>query len=188
MTTTGDIDQVRMRQVLGHFCTGVTVVTSVDGAEPVGFACQSFSSLSLDPPLVLFCPSRSSTSWARIGRSGHFCVNVLAQDQQDVSSAFGKPGASKFGGLGWHRSPNGAPVLDGVLTWVDCVIETVHEAGDHDVVVGRVTELGSPRDAAPLLFYRGSYTATETPEDSGPAPVREVLDTLLGWSRQANWM
>ena len=183
-----EIDQRQLRTVLGHFCTGVTVVASVDGGEPVGMACQSFAALSLDPPLVLFCPGRSSRSWARIASSGHFCVNVLAQDQQDVSSAFGKPGASKFGGLGWHRSPNGAPVLDGVLTWVDCMIETVHEAGDHDVVVGRVTELGPPRDAAPLLFYRGSYTGTETPEDTGPAPVREVLDTLLGWSRQANWM
>jgi 3-hydroxy-9,10-secoandrosta-1,3,5(10)-triene-9,17-dione monooxygenase reductase component len=188
MSLTSDVDTGRMRQVLGHFCTGVTVVTSVDGEQPVGFACQSFSSLSLEPPLVLFCPSRASGSWERIQRSGHFCVNVLAEDQREVSSAFGRPGADKFAGLEWAPSPNGAPVLNGVLTWVDCVIETVHEAGDHYVVIGRVTELGPQRDGRPLLFYRGSYTATETPEDTAPPAARELLDTLLGWSRQANWM
>lgn len=180
-----EIDQRQLRTVLGHFCTGVTVVASVDGAEPVGMACQSFAALSLEPPLVLFCPGRTSRSWARIARAGHFCVNVLAADQQDVSAVFGRPGSAKFSGLGWSRSPNGAPVLDGVLTWVDCVIETVHAAGDHDVVVGRVTELGPYRDTRPLLFYRGDYTAT------GPAAepaVREVLDTVMGWSHETIWM
>lgn len=187
---TSEIDQQRLRNVLGNFCTGVTVVASVDDGEPVGMACQSFASLSLSPPLVLFCPSRASRSWARIARSGHFCVNVLAADQQDVSAVFGRPGESKFSGLDWSHSPNGAPVLDGVLTWVDCLVETVHSAGDHHVVVGRVTELGPARQARPLLFYRGDYTATGP--DSGGTPddpaVREALDTLLGWSRQGTWM
>ncbi len=184
----GPVDPGAFRTVLGHFCTGVTVVTSLDGSTPVGFACQSFSSLSLSPPLVLFCPSRTSSSWARIRDAGHFCVNVLAEDQREVSAAFGRPGNNKFDGLNWTPSPNGAPILDGVLTWVDCVTETVHEAGDHDVVIGRVAELGPHADGRPLLFYRGDYAVTETPEDTGPPQAGELLDTLLHWSRHTDWM
>lgn len=181
----GEIDERELREALGHFCTGVTVVASVDGDVPVGMACQSFASLSLSPPLVLFCPARSSRTWTRIERSGRFCVNVLAADQQDVSAVFGRPGDAKFTGLDWSPSPRGSPVLGGVLTWVDCTIEAVHLAGDHDVVVGRVDELGSLRAARPLLFYRGGYTDTGPPTE--PA-VREVLDTVMGWSRQTIWM
>ncbi|MQA83874.1 MAG: monooxygenase [Streptosporangiales bacterium] len=160
----------------------------MDDARPVGFACQSFSSLSLDPPLVLFCPSRTSGTWRRIQRAGYFCVNVLAEGQREMSAVFGRSGADKFAGLGWAPSPNGAPVLAGVLTWVDCVIETVHEAGDHFVVIGRVTDLGPPGDGRPLLFYRGSYAAADTPEDTRPPRADEVLDTLLSWSRSTDWI
>jgi 3-hydroxy-9,10-secoandrosta-1,3,5(10)-triene-9,17-dione monooxygenase reductase component len=173
------------RQVLGHFCTGVTVVTGVDGGEPVGFACQAFAALSLDPPLVLFCPGRRSGSWHRIARAGHFCVNVLAEGQHELSRIFGISGTDKFAGVPWSASPSGAPVLDGVLTWVDCDIETVHEAGDHHVVIGRVRALGPYRDGRPLLFYRGRYTGT-TP--SAPAGPPEVVDTLLAWPRHTDWM
>jgi 3-hydroxy-9,10-secoandrosta-1,3,5(10)-triene-9,17-dione monooxygenase reductase component len=182
------VDEQAFRAVLGHFCTGITVVTSMDGDGPVGFACQSFSSLSLSPPLVLFCPGRTGSSWARIRRAGHFCVNVLAEDQREVSAVFGRPGTDRFAGLDWTPSPNGAPVLAGILTWVDCVIETVHEAGDHDVVIGRVTELGPQAEGRPLLFYRGSYTVTETPEDTAPPRADELLDTLLSWSRHGDWI
>jgi len=181
----GGIDERELRAALGHFCTGVTVVTSVDGADPVGMACQSFASLSLSPPLVLFCPARTSRTWARIARSGRFCANVLAADQQEVSAVFGRPGEAKFSGLDWSPSPRGSPVLAGVLTWIDCAIEAVHPAGDHDVVVGRVADLGPLRDARPLLFYRGGYTDTGPPTE--PA-VREVLETVTGWSRQTLWM
>src|SRR5688572_22499660 len=92
------------RHVLGHFCTGVTVVTAVDAGEPVGFACQAFAALSLDPPLVRFCPAAKSFSWQRIERSGRFCVNVLASGQEDVSRVFGTAGAAKFAGLPWSKS------------------------------------------------------------------------------------
>ena len=183
--TVGEIDQGQLREAMGHFCTGVTVVAGVDGAEPVGMACQSFASLSLSPPLVLFCPARTSRTWARIARSGRFCVNVLAADQQDVSAVFGRPGEAKFRGLDWSRSPTGSPVLDGVLTWVDCAVDEVHPAGDHDVVVGRVVALGPLRRARPLLFFRGGYTGTAPPAE--PA-VREVLDNAVGWSHQTIWM
>lgn len=171
------------RQVLGHFCTGVTVITTADGGRPAGFACQAFAALSLAPPLVLFCPTRSSATWPVIERAGHFCANVLADGQQELARRFGTSGDGKFAGVRWSPSPSGAPVLADALTWVECAVEAVHEAGDHYLVVGRVTGLGACRAGKPLLFYRGRYAAT----DPGQGPT-EVVDTLLAWPRHADWM
>jgi 3-hydroxy-9,10-secoandrosta-1,3,5(10)-triene-9,17-dione monooxygenase reductase component len=180
----------RFRQVLGHFCTGVTVITAlVDGEEPVGFACQSFAAVSLEPPLVLFCPSRTSATWPRIERAGHFCANVLTDGQRHLSRGFGvsaATGADKFAELSWSPCSSGAPVLEGALTWIGCAIQAVHEAGDHYVVIGRVTELGACAPESPLLFYRGRYavTAARSPAEGPP----EVVDTLLAWPRHADWI
>ena len=179
----GHVDATAFRRVLGHFCTGVTVITAASPAGPVGFACQAFAALSLEPPLVLFCPGRASGTWRSIERVGAFCVNVLSEKQQEISRVFGTSGADKFAGVGWTPGPHGLPILDGVLTWVACAVEMVHEAGDHYVVVGRVKTLGEYRDGRPLLFYRGRYTVTEAPE--GPP---EVVDTLLAWPRHTDWM
>jgi 3-hydroxy-9,10-secoandrosta-1,3,5(10)-triene-9,17-dione monooxygenase reductase component len=184
MRTESPVHPSRFRQVLGHFCTGVTVVTGLDDGEPVGFACQAFAALSLDPPLILFCPGRRSSTWARIARTGHFCVNVLAEGQRELSRTFGTSGADKYAGVEWTLSPAGAPVLADVITWVDAAIETVHEAGDHHVVIGRVTALGAFRDAQPLLFYRGRYTGAAAAVPVGPP---EVVDTLLAWPRHDDW-
>ena len=178
----------RFRQVLGHFCTGVTVVTTADDDGPAGFACQSFAAVSLEPPLVLFCPSRTSVTWPRIARAGHFCANVLTEDQQELCRIFATSaatGADKFAGVSWSPSSGGAPVLDGVLTWVGCTVDSVHEAGDHYVVIGRVTELGACGAGPPLLFYRGRYAATAARPAEGPP---EIVDTLLAWPRHADWM
>ncbi|MGH3880710.1 MAG: 3-hydroxy-9,10-secoandrosta-1,3,5(10)-triene-9,17-dione monooxygenase reductase subunit [Actinophytocola sp.] len=177
------IEPAAFRKALGHFCTGVTVVTAMEGAEPVGFACQSFAALSLDPPLVLFCPGRTSRTWPLIERHGSFCVNVLSHDQRDVSTVFGTAGADKFAAASWQPGPSGVPVLDGVLTWLDCAIESVHDGGDHHVVIGRVTTLGPRRDTRPLLFYRGAYTVTEPAE-----PTPGILDNLITWSRHDDWI
>ena len=171
------------RQVLGHFCTGVTIITSAEGGRPAGFACQAFAALSLAPPLVLFCPGRSSATWPVIERTGHFCANVLADGQQELARRFGSPGGDKFADTAWSGSPAGAPVLDGALTWVECAVEAVHEAGDHYLVTGRVTALGPCRAGRPLLFYRGRYAAT----DPGTGPT-EVVDTLLAWPHHDDWM
>jgi 3-hydroxy-9,10-secoandrosta-1,3,5(10)-triene-9,17-dione monooxygenase reductase component len=177
-----DRDTDQFRQVLGHFCTGVTVVTTSAPDGPAGFACQAFAALSLDPPLVLFCPSRTSATWPLIERAGHFCANVLADGQQELARRFGITGTDKFAGVTWSPSPSG-PILDGALTWVGCAVEAVHEAGDHFLVTGRVTALGPGRAGRPLLFYRGRYAAT----DPGTGPT-EVVDTLLAWPRHADWM
>jgi 3-hydroxy-9,10-secoandrosta-1,3,5(10)-triene-9,17-dione monooxygenase reductase component len=175
----------RFRHSLGHFCTGVTVITTVDAGGPAGFACQSFAALSLDPPLVLFCPARTSATWPRIERAGHFCANVLASGQRELARTFGTSGVDKFTGVRWSACTSGAPVLDGLLTWAGCTVEAVHEAGDHHLVLGRVTELGECVAGQPLLFYRGRFTGTAARIADGPP---EVVDTLLAWPRHTDWM
>lgn len=147
------------RDVLGRFCTGVTVVTSMSGGEPVGMTCQSFSSVSLEPPLVLFCPAKTSRAWPLMQRAGFFCVNLLAADQAHLSDGMATKGSDKFTGVDWSPSKTGAPLLDGVLGYVDCTIHAVHEAGDHYVVIGRVQDLGVTDVEEPLLFFRSTYTS-----------------------------
>jgi 3-hydroxy-9,10-secoandrosta-1,3,5(10)-triene-9,17-dione monooxygenase reductase component len=151
----------RFREVLGRYCSGVTVVTSLgpDG-EPVGMTCQSFSSVSLDPPLVMFIPARTSRAWPVMRAAGHFCVNFLADGQEALSDVMASRGVDKFAGLSWSPTKTGSPLLEGVLGHVDCTVHAVHEAGDHDIVVGRVEDLDLGADGGsgdPLLYFRGSY-------------------------------
>jgi 3-hydroxy-9,10-secoandrosta-1,3,5(10)-triene-9,17-dione monooxygenase reductase component len=153
------------RDVLGVFATGVTVVTSMSGDQPVGMTCQSFSSVSLDPPLVMFCPAKTSRAWPLMRQAGFFCVNFLSADQQHISNGMASKGTEKFEGVGWKPASTGAPLIDDVLGYVDCTIDRVHEAGDHYIVVGRVQELSlgdgtsdGPVSETPLLFHRGAYT------------------------------
>ncbi|MFC9787118.1 3-hydroxy-9,10-secoandrosta-1,3,5(10)-triene-9,17-dione monooxygenase reductase subunit [Rhodococcus sp. NPDC127528] len=170
------------RTVLGSFCTGVAVIATVEDGEPVGFACQSFSALSLDPPLILFCPSRNSRAWHAIERVGRFTVNVLAEDQLEVSSTFGRRGQDKFAGTRWTRSPGGAPVLDGVLAWIDCEVADVLDGGDHHIVTGRVTGLATTGPDSPLLFYRGTYATVDPAGTNHLDPaVRSLVDRRYDW-------
>ncbi|MFD5424314.1 flavin reductase family protein [Streptomyces sp. NPDC127084] len=158
------VDPGEFRRVLGHFASGVTVITAYDAGEagegggPAGFACQSFASLSLDPPLVAFMVARTSTSWPRIARAGAFCVNVLGAHQGELCRAFAVSGADKFAGVGHRPAPvTGSPRLDSVPAWIDCTIQAVHTGGDHLIVVGRVEALGAERDGEPLLFHQGRF-------------------------------
>ena len=150
------IDQARFREVLGHFATGVTVVTAMEDGEPIGFTCQAFTSLSLEPPMVALAPAKSSTSWPRMARAGTFCVNVLGEAQEAIGRAFGVSGSGKFEGVAWRLGHAGTPVIDSVLAWAECELDAVHEAGDHELVTGRVLHLGVG-SGGPLLFYRGRY-------------------------------
>ncbi|MER7725693.1 flavin reductase family protein [Streptomyces sp. NPDC096323] len=152
------------RRVLGHFASGVTVVTahaSDSEGGPAGFACQSFASLSLDPPLVTFMVARTSTTWPRIARAGVFCVNILGADQGALCRGFAVSGADKFAGVAHSPAPaTGSPLLDGVPAWVDCRVQAVHTGGDHLIVVGRVEALGATAEGdgpGPLLFHRGVF-------------------------------
>jgi flavin reductase (DIM6/NTAB) family NADH-FMN oxidoreductase RutF len=151
------VDQARYRQVLGHFPTGVTIVTAEGERSPVGLAIGSFSSVSLAPALVGFFPAKTSTSWPGIEAAGAFCVNILAEDQEDLCRRFASKGGDKFLGLGWKPAASGAPVLDGVLAWIDCDLHSVLDAGDHWCVLGEVRELDVARTVGPLVFYRGGY-------------------------------
>ncbi|MGK2957525.1 MAG: flavin reductase family protein [Acidimicrobiales bacterium] len=145
------------RQVLGHFPTGVTVITAATAEAPVGLAVGSFSSISLDPPLVGFFADKGSSSWPRIREVGAFCVNILGDDQEDVCRGFASKSDDKFAGVGWHAASTGSPLLDGVLAWIDCTIESVVDIGDHELCVGRVVGLGVGHEGAPLVFFRGGY-------------------------------
>jgi 3-hydroxy-9,10-secoandrosta-1,3,5(10)-triene-9,17-dione monooxygenase reductase component len=146
----------RFRDVLGHFATGVTVVTALEEGLPVGFTCQAFASLSLRPPMVVLAPSKSSASWPRIVKAGAFCVNILSDGQEAISMAFAGPRERRFDAVPWHMGAAGTPVIDGSLAWVECALGTVHDAGDHELVTGTVLELGVG-EGGPLIFYRSRY-------------------------------
>lgn len=149
-------DTDHFRVVMGHFATGVTVVTALEDREPVGFTCQSFTSLSLAPPLVALAPAKSSTSWPKIANAGAFCVNVLADGQEAICRNFAVSGGNKFVGVDWHSGVTGAPIIEGCLAWVECELGIIHDAGDHELVTGRVVSL-SCREGRPLLFFRGDF-------------------------------
>lgn len=154
-------DGPTMRTVMGFFATGVTVITASHEGEPVGLAANSFTSVSLDPPLVLFCAAYSSSTWPRIEGAGHYCVNFLADDGEEVCRVFASPG-DRFAHVGWHPGVTGAPVLDAALAYADCEIHGIHDGGDHAIVVGRVVDLGHRDSGAPLAFYRGGYGRFES--------------------------
>lgn len=151
-------DSSHFRQVLGHFPTGVTIITGMTDDGPAGLTIGSFTSVSLDPPLVGFLPMESSVSWKAIEASGSFCVNVLGVDHADLCWRFAKSsGDNKFDGVEWDDAPSGSPILAGAVAWIDCTIESVQEMGDHLFVLGRVQSLDKwdGPEPRPLLFFRG---------------------------------
>ncbi len=149
-------DQARFREVLGHFASGVTVVTTYDAAGPAGFTCQSFMSLSLDPPLIAIAPSKSSDTWPRLSNAKFGCVNFLCDGHESLARNFAGKGQDKFEGVGYRRGSNGAPILDGCLAWLECSVDQVYEAGDHFLVSMLVTDLGT-QSGEPIIFYRGGF-------------------------------
>ncbi|WP_415977166.1 flavin reductase family protein [Rhodococcus sp. 077-4] len=158
------IDSVEMRNVLGHFATGVVAITATDTAtgKQTGLAANSFTSVSLDPPLVAFCVAHTSSSWPTIKKSGRFVINILSEAQEYVGRQLAIKGGDKFAGLAWQPSPAGAPVLDDALAWIEAEIEAEHVAGDHVIVVSRVHHIYAA-DRDPLLFYRGKYGRLTAP-------------------------
>jgi 3-hydroxy-9,10-secoandrosta-1,3,5(10)-triene-9,17-dione monooxygenase reductase component len=152
------IEPAHFRDVLGSYPTGVCAVTSTraDG-RPVGMIVGSFTSVSLDPPLVGFLPAKSSRTWPQIGEVGGFCVNVLASDQQDVCRQLSARVEHKFAELAHDPSEHGMPLIKGALAYVDCALHSVTDAGDHWFVLGRVRTLRRARIANALLFFRGRY-------------------------------
>ena len=147
------------RRVLGHLPTGVTVITARTQEGPVGMAANSVTSVSLEPPLVLFCPSRTSETWPQLRESGRFTINVMAHHHEDLTVRFAAKGVERFAGLDCVDGPTG-PRLHDALAWIDCELRDEHDAGDHTIVVADVLEINSAPEEQlkpPLVFFRGRY-------------------------------
>jgi 3-hydroxy-9,10-secoandrosta-1,3,5(10)-triene-9,17-dione monooxygenase reductase component len=157
------------RSVLGSFATGVVIVTASgpQAGVPLGLTANSFTSVSLSPPLVSVCVAHTSSTWPGIRSAGGYCINILAEHQRGLCAQFAAPGGDKFRGVAWTASPAGHPILAGTLGWLDCTTETELTAGDHVIVICRVRHLDTVSDGQPLIFYRGEYGRFTPPQ---PAP------------------
>src|ERR1700676_1947033 len=155
-----DFDARAFRDAVGWFATGVTVITTrgPDGTL-YGVTANSFTSVSLDPPLVLWSLDKRSPSRAGFDTAGHFAVNILAQDQQGLSARFASTGPDKWRDIAHESWETGAPILRGSLASLDCRVEAKHDGGDHIIFIGHVLPREAGRHALPLLFSRGSYRA-----------------------------
>ena len=151
------IDKDAFRRVLSHFAAGVTVVTTLDGErKPHGLTATAFTSVSLDPPLVLVCVDKKAETYSQFEPAGIFAVNFLSLEQRDISQRFAKHGGDKFNGLGWRPGSLGAPLLDGTIGFVECRIRHWYDAGDHTIMVGEI-EAADAGAGEPLLHFRHAY-------------------------------
>ncbi|HCF0773324.1 MULTISPECIES: flavin reductase family protein [Pseudomonas aeruginosa group] len=153
------IEPLRFREALGHYASGITVITSLIDDEPLGFTCQSFYSVSMSPPLVSFSVMAKSYSYPKIRHAGRFAVNILSGEQIQISNTFARQGVDKWHGVEWQESPLGNPIIEGSLHWLDCEIHAEHAAGDHLIVIGEVKALNIQETAIaqPLLYFKGKY-------------------------------
>jgi flavin reductase (DIM6/NTAB) family NADH-FMN oxidoreductase RutF len=150
-------DTDEFREAMGKFATGVAFVTAAPDGEPTGLIVNSLTSVSLEPPLVAFCPARSSLTWQRMRRAGSFGVNVLERQDERFARRAARAGADRFAGIGWEFGRSGTPLLTDALATLECEIIAEHPAGDHWIVIGRVDELHTRRPGAPLIFFGGAY-------------------------------
>ncbi len=166
MSMTARIDADTFRRVMGHFVTGVTVVSAFDGERPFGITVNALSSVSLDPPLVMVALDRRRFLTPIVRAAGRYAVNILSEEQQALSDCFAgaavQPGRDAFCGAAWHRGTSGLPLLDGAIATLECTVVETFSAGDHDLFIGRVDTLGNdPRHPMPLLYYRRRYLRIE---------------------------
>lgn len=153
------IEPLSFREALGHYASGITVITSQLDGEPIGFTCQSFYSVSTSPPLVSFSVMASSASYPKIRQAGRFAVNILSDEQAGISNQFARKGTDKWHAVEWQQSPLGNPIIAGSLHWLDCEIHAEHAAGDHLIVIGEVKALSLQATPVtqPLLYFKGQY-------------------------------
>ncbi|MEU6289363.1 MULTISPECIES: flavin reductase family protein [Streptomyces] len=175
MTLVDHHDPAAFRSTLGHYPTGVAVVTAMTADGPVGMAVGTFTSISLSPPLVGFFPDHNSSTWSRIRTAGAFCANILGEDHQDICRLFATRGVDRFGAVDWVPGPTGSPVLTDAIAWADCELVDDHPVGDHRLAVGRVTALflhDGEHAQRPLVFHRGRYgTANTAAAALAPTPL-----------------
>lgn len=157
MTELTDIDPTHFRNVLAHLPTGVSIITAYGADGPTGMAANSVTSVSLDPPLVLFCPALTSTTWPGIRDAGAFCINIMAGHHEEVTRRFAAKDVDRFAGVAYEERPSG-PALSDAVAWIECRLEQEHPAGDHTIAVARVLAMeAAPALVEPLVFYRGAY-------------------------------
>lgn len=166
MNACAGIQSETFRQVMGHFVTGVTVVSAFDGDRPFGITVNALSSVSLDPPLVMVALDRRRFLTPIVRAAGRYAVNILSEDQQALSDCFAgapvTPGREAFCGAAWHRGSTGLPLIDGAIATLECTVVETFSAGDHDLFIGRVDALANdPSHPMPLLFYRRQYLRIE---------------------------
>jgi flavin reductase (DIM6/NTAB) family NADH-FMN oxidoreductase RutF len=173
------LDPRALRNAFGTFMTGVTVVTTFDGNnKPLGFTANSFSSVSLDPPLLLVCLANTSLNYDALINADGFAVNILAETQIDVSNTFARPVEDRFATVNWQNGPKGSPILEGVSAWFDCGMHKIVEAGDHVILIGQVEAFET--SATPGLGYaRGAYVTSATTTDALANSTNLVVSTLI---------
>lgn len=165
------LDSRSFRKTLGCFASGVTVVTTLspDSREPLGVTVSAFSSLSLDPPLVLFCLGNTTSSLEAFKSNGHFAINILSEHQRDLSIRFASRSGDKWKGLSWDAWNSGVPILSGCLANLECSLVRVEDGGDHQIFIGRVERMKHQEGGSPLVYFRGSYM------DLAPAALGDVI-------------
>jgi flavin reductase (DIM6/NTAB) family NADH-FMN oxidoreductase RutF len=169
-----EVNPKGMRAVLSFYPTGVAIITSLHGEKPIGFVVGSFTSISLEPPLVGFFMATTSTSLPLVQEASFFCVNVLGANQGELSARFSSKVEDRFDGIEWRQARSGAPILREAVAWLDCSVSQILEIGDHLLVVGRVIDLRATRDVTPLVFHRGSYSTTDN-QRNDLTPIRETM-------------
>ena len=149
-------DNAHCKEVLGHYVTGIVIVTAMTSEGPAGFTCQTFGSLSIDSALVFFAATSTSPSWQRVRQVGVVGVNILRDDQEPLARGFAVSGVDKFAGVPWIAAPNGSPFLEGSLAYLEGTIREVTNHGDHDIIVAEL-DFASTEPGGPLAYYRGAY-------------------------------
>ena len=155
-----ELSSPRFKEVLGHFATGVVVIAAIDESGPVGFTCQSFAGLSLEPLLATFSAQRQSSSWPRVRESGRVGISILGADQESVARTFATSGIDKFAEVAWSPGVNGAPLVAQAIAHIEATILSTSVHGDHDIVVLEPTMLNAT-SGEPLLYFRGGFGTFE---------------------------
>lgn len=175
---TDTLDPRALRDAFGCFMTGVTVISTLQGDRPLGFTANSFSSVSLDPPLLLVSVANRSANLAAFTQGAGFAVNVLSEAQKDISARFSRPSEDRFADLYWRRGPMGNPLLAGVSAWFDCTTEQVIPAGDHTILIGRIGAFKA--EGAPGLgYYRGAYVTAAATAAQMPAGPDVIVSAVI---------
>ncbi|GCF08265.1 flavin reductase family protein [Dictyobacter arantiisoli] len=155
------IDTTRYHNIMGHFATGVAVITTSHRGKPIGFTAHSFCSISAEPALISFCAKDTATIWPLIEAAGTFCVNILSEKQKNMSEVFSRQGGVRFQTTEYSQATSGAPILPGGLAWIECNTVAFYPAGDQLIVLGRVHSMEMQSTGKPLVAYRGTYGTFE---------------------------